>query len=111
MTSDGVTALVKAANRLHAARRGLEVTHPHGAVLRILTITNTLDILRTSSRDPGAAAAPADRPTGNSDVVPMRPPTADADVRHRQITAPAVDDPRPPDRPRRRRATNEQTRP
>jgi anti-anti-sigma factor len=57
LSSYGVTALVKAANRLHAARRRLEVTNPHGAVLPVLTMTNTVDTLYAPRRDP----RPSDR--------------------------------------------------
>jgi anti-anti-sigma factor len=41
-----VTPLVNARNRLLATGRRLEVTHPHGAVLRMLTLTDAWDILQ-----------------------------------------------------------------
>jgi len=100
LSTCGVTALVDAANRLDAAGRRLVVTHPHGTVLRVLTITRTLDFLHSPSCEPGGIAGSADRQTGN----------ADTDDHHLLSTVRAFDDQRPSRRQRHWQAVNEQLR-
>lgn len=98
-----VTALVKARKRLRAAGRRLEVTHPHGEVLRVLALTNTWDIVQ----------APAQRhavhPAGDPDTLPRRRPTSDTDVQYGPSATRAADDRRLRNRPRVRYATDERT--